>query len=122
MNTFNTLRSLTYQFVWGRQHEVAWAQMTLLYEEGGIGMHNFKRLQHSATIEKIRRLWTNSDIWATLMNNCYIPLDSLISLETGTTSPLSRNLYFTLDWTWNVAWTAATNEDTPRKGLTLQRC
>lgn len=45
--------------------------MTLLREEGGIGLHNFHSVESTAMVEWTYKIWMGEELWAKWMRDCY---------------------------------------------------
>ena len=58
----NKVRSISYNFIWGKQREVAWQKMALPRNEGGMGIKDYEELQIAAIIERTGRAWTKDGI------------------------------------------------------------
>lgn len=74
------IRTITYMFIWGKQHEVALRSMVYPRREGGLGIRDFKQFQISAIIERTSPAWTNEEIWTNLVRSRYIKNSQLQEL------------------------------------------
>lgn len=77
----STLQLITYQFIWGKQREVSWENMTKPRKCGGIGMRDFRSTQQSTIIDRACRMWEQDGIWNRWMCSRYVRGRSIDEIE-----------------------------------------
>lgn len=88
-HTLQIIRSITYQFFWGKQKEIAWKMMTRP-REGGLRIRDYEDIQQTITINRIGRLWQENGIWAMWMCDRYIKNREL--------DDINRRYNYTAEW------------------------
>lgn len=62
-HTLQVIKLINYQFVWGRQREVAWKKMTPPKGERELGMKDYKEIEMATIINKMGKIWKGGEIW-----------------------------------------------------------
>lgn len=77
--TLDAIQTITYQFIWGSQKEVAWRTMVKTKKQGGMGVRDYKTSQMAAIVGRACRMWERKGIWSSWMCRRYIK-DRLLSV------------------------------------------
>lgn len=60
----DAIQTITHQFIWGSQRDVAWKNMVKTKKHGGMGVHDYKSTQLTAIVGRACRMWELEGIWS----------------------------------------------------------